>query len=199
MSILRREKEPTLKQQTYKPLNYEDLKDSFDSEGYGLLNQEYIFGEKLRFICPAGHQHSMAAGHWKMGKRCAYCAGNGRVSYEQVMAIVNSVECDLLTTREQYRNTQIPLEMLCRAKGHFRKSSYANICKFPGCRECFWKSVERVVLELLPGILARRTKIERLTGESILATILGVKKCLIGMVMNVRVVPARKTCMCITF
>lgn len=47
----------------------------FESEGYGLLSNEYINdSDKLWYKCPIGHMHSMRWGNFRHGKRCPECS-----------------------------------------------------------------------------------------------------------------------------
>ena len=55
---------------------FEDIRSSFDKEGYVLLSNEKDYKSsksKLDFICPRGHKHGISWSHWKMGSRCRYC------------------------------------------------------------------------------------------------------------------------------
>lgn len=53
---------------------YDDVKKSFENEGYILLSKEYTgtFG-KLKFMCPNGHRRQMTWNSWNLGKRCGKC------------------------------------------------------------------------------------------------------------------------------
>lgn len=54
--------------------DFEDIKSSFSMEGYSLLTTRYRNVEqKLDFICPNGHRHSMSFHNWKSGWRCVKC------------------------------------------------------------------------------------------------------------------------------
>jgi len=52
----------------------EEVIDSFKSEGYTLLSNEYVNSKsKLDYMCPEGHRHSVVYYSWKKGYRCPYC------------------------------------------------------------------------------------------------------------------------------
>ncbi len=52
----------------------EDLRKSFELEGYILLNKEYTnCNQKLYYICPNGHKAHTTVRDWNQGKRCAQC------------------------------------------------------------------------------------------------------------------------------
>jgi hypothetical protein len=51
------------------------IKFEFEKEGYQLLTVEYKNNrQKLNYICPNGHQHSIIWNSWQQGKRCPTCA-----------------------------------------------------------------------------------------------------------------------------
>jgi len=53
---------------------FRKIEESFEKEGYTLLTKTYKNSEqKLEFICPMGHEHSITWGHWGQGVRCIYC------------------------------------------------------------------------------------------------------------------------------
>lgn len=50
------------------------IKNVFETEGYTLLTKKYINGkQKLNYICPNGHEHSITWNNWQQGQRCPYC------------------------------------------------------------------------------------------------------------------------------
>jgi hypothetical protein len=56
-------------------LTLEQVKKSFNNEGYTLLSKEYVNSiVKLDYICSNGHNHSIKWGHWQQGKRCPTCS-----------------------------------------------------------------------------------------------------------------------------
>jgi len=59
------------------PINFSDIKKSFEDEGHILLSDKYINGKKLNYICPNGHKGSMTWDNWKYNKRrCKKCSNN---------------------------------------------------------------------------------------------------------------------------
>jgi len=69
-------------------LTIEFVKESFKKYNYILLTKEYINSkQKLDYICPNGHRHSMIWDNWGQGKRCPTCAlinnyGSGNPSWK---------------------------------------------------------------------------------------------------------------------
>lgn len=50
------------------------IRESFEKNGYTLLTKAYKnSSQKLEFICPMGHEHSITWSHWGQGVRCIYC------------------------------------------------------------------------------------------------------------------------------
>ena len=55
--------------------SYEQVKKAFEAEGYTLISDSYVRDkDKLGYICPKGHQHSMAYSDFRSGYRCRFCA-----------------------------------------------------------------------------------------------------------------------------
>ena len=53
----------------------EFIKAEFEKEDYKLLTKEYINSkQKLDYICPRGHRHSISWTNWQRGQRCPYLA-----------------------------------------------------------------------------------------------------------------------------
>ncbi len=62
--------------------SYEFIKSQFEKEGYTLLSKEYKNAfQKLEYICPNGHKHSISWHSWQHGQRCKYCAIKRRIKY----------------------------------------------------------------------------------------------------------------------
>ena len=58
---------------------YEEVKESFEKEGYTLLSKEYISAfDKLDYICKNGHRYKIKWNSWQQGHRCPTCAVNNK-------------------------------------------------------------------------------------------------------------------------
>ena len=58
-----------------KRFTYEFVKEQFEKEGYKLLSKKYRGSKnKLRYICPKKHIHSISFANFQQGQRCKYCA-----------------------------------------------------------------------------------------------------------------------------
>ena len=107
-----------------KRLSYEFVRESFESEGYTLLSKEYKNNyTKLEYICPEGHEHSIAWGHWASGKRCRFCKGNPIITIDGIRKSFESEGYTLLTTT--YKTAHSKLEYVC-PKGHLGTVTWAN-------------------------------------------------------------------------
>jgi len=94
----------------------ENVKTSFEQEGYILLSKEYIGnGIKLDYICPEGHRHNTSWSNWASGWRCPHCAGNGKPTIGYIKNAFEKEGYTLLTT--SYINNKTNLDYICN-KGH---------------------------------------------------------------------------------
>lgn len=63
-----------------KKLTIEFVRESFEKEGYTLLEVVYVNNNtKLNYICSKGHEHNMKWNNWKTGKRCPTCYKNSNI------------------------------------------------------------------------------------------------------------------------
>ena len=52
----------------------EFIKKELEKEGYKLSSKKYINSQqKLKYICPNGHKHSITWNNWQQGRKCPYC------------------------------------------------------------------------------------------------------------------------------
>jgi len=100
----------------------EFIEAEFKKEGYQLLITEYINNkQKLRFICPKGHRHSINWNDWRGGKRCPYCAGNAKLTIEFIRIEFEKEGYELLTGK--YKNVKQKLCYIC-PNGHKHNISW---------------------------------------------------------------------------
>ena len=102
-------------------LNIEFIRIEFAKEGYILLTEVYKnSGQKLKYICPRGHRHSVSWDAWNSKKkyRCPYCAGNAKLNIEFIRVEFAKEGYELLT--KVYENSKQKLEYICpRKRRHF--------------------------------------------------------------------------------
>ena len=97
--------------------DFEDVKKSFEDEGYTLLSTEYKNrNSKLQFVCPKGHKHYITWSSWRRGSRCNLCSiENTRYTLDFIKDLFKKEDYELLST--EYTNSFIPITYKC-PKGH---------------------------------------------------------------------------------
>ena len=111
----------------------EFIKSEFEKEGYTLLTKKYINNfQKLEYICPEGHQHSIIWSSWEQGHRCPYCAGVAKPTIEFIISEFEEEGYTLLST--EYINCEQKLNYICPNK-HKHNISWDKWKQ--GCR-CFY-------------------------------------------------------------
>jgi hypothetical protein len=118
---------------TAKP-SFEEVKNSFESEGYTLLSTEYVNAHtKLKFICSNGHEHSIKWNSWQQGQRCFYCSSRPQPTIEEIAEAFATDSYTLLST--VYTNNHTKLKYKC-PYGHkhaIRWSDWYNGVRCPTC------------------------------------------------------------------
>jgi hypothetical protein len=105
-------------------LTIEFIRSEFKKEDYILLSDEYINAfQKLEYICPKKHKHSISWSNWKAGYRCPYCAGQGKLTIEFIMAEFTKEGYILLT--KEYKNCKQKLDYTC-PNGHEHNTTWGN-------------------------------------------------------------------------
>jgi DNA-directed RNA polymerase subunit RPC12/RpoP len=93
-------------------LSIKQIRVSFEEEGYTLLTKEYKNNkQKLDYICPEGHRHSITWSDWKNGIRCPYCSRKIKHTIEFVRNEVEKEGYSLLTPT--YKNAYQTLRLKC--------------------------------------------------------------------------------------
>lgn len=101
-----------------KRLNIEFIRVKFAKEGYELLTKVYENNtQKLEYICPRGHKHSVSWNSWQQGERCPCFSNNTKLNIEFIRAEFAKEGYVLLT--EVYENAHQKLEYIC-PRGHQR-------------------------------------------------------------------------------
>jgi len=112
----------------------EAIKASFESCDYELLTTEYINNQqKLRYICPDGHKHSVTWNDWQQGHRCSHCAGNARKTIELIKPEFEKENWILKSI--EYVNNKQKLDCVCPNK-HKHKISWNMWQKGRRCPIC---------------------------------------------------------------
>ncbi len=110
------------------------IRSKFEKEGYTLLTEEYKNAhQKLDYICPKRHKHSISWFNWQTGHRCPYCSG---VTKPDILYIKFEFKKEqyILLTREYINNKQ-KLNYIC-PKGHRHHVSWHSWNAGHRCPEC---------------------------------------------------------------
>lgn len=107
-----------------KRLEYEFIKDSFNSVGYKLLTKNYKNAfSKLEYICNKDHRHITTWNAWSMGKRCPSCAGNIKLDLLFIKAAFYKEGYVILD--DAYINSKTKLNYTC-PKGHQHSITWSD-------------------------------------------------------------------------
>lgn len=111
------------------------VRSGFEKESYILLTKEYKNNyQKLEYICPKGHKHSISWNNWKKGSRCSYCAGQGKPSIEFIKSDFTKEGYELLTI--EYKNSKQKLEYVCSGR-HKHSITWNSWKKGNRCSYCY--------------------------------------------------------------
>lgn len=118
-------------------LTYEFVKEEFRKLGLTLLETTYADSRSsMRFTCDAkNHSGCMAYDSIRNGSGCAKCAGNMKLSYDEVKTLFKQNGYELLSSSLSYHSSKNKLKYKCN-KGHIRKISYPQLQAGYGCSDC---------------------------------------------------------------
>jgi hypothetical protein len=118
-----------------KKLSYNNVKDYIEKEGYQLLSKEYKNNStKLVLKCPIGHEYNVSFNNFKNGNRCPYCAGNKKLSYNNVKKYIEKEGYQLLS--DIYKNNNTKLVLKCPI-GHEYKTTFSSFKIGKRCSYCY--------------------------------------------------------------
>jgi len=109
----------------------ETVREAFSSEGYTLLSEYEKNRTKMQFLCPDGHEHQISWASFRLGNRCAVCAGLC-IKPETVQKAFSSEGYTLLS---EYVKNSAPIEFRCPS-GHEGRMQWANFRNGKRCRTC---------------------------------------------------------------
>jgi len=111
-----------------------DIKKLFEAEGYILLSGEYRNDHtKLDYICNLGHAHSITFMGWRMGHRCAICAGQRKPTIEEITESFKLEGYTLLS--KEYVNNRTKLKYIC-PYGHKHGMTWVHWSDRKRCPTC---------------------------------------------------------------
>jgi len=112
----------------------EEIREAFEAEGYTLLTKEYKNNkQKLEYICPNRHKHSITWANWQQGQRCPYCYGNIKKTFDEIREAFEKEGYTLLT--KKYRNNKQKLKYIC-SNGHINYTRWDNFQHGCRCKKC---------------------------------------------------------------
>jgi len=115
-------------------LDFNIIKESFEKEGYTLLTKKYKNQyQKLKFICPNGHRHSIIWNNWQQGSRCLYCSGKAKKTIEEIREAFEFEGYTLLA--KEYKNNKQKLDYIC-SNGHKHSISWHEWQRNYRCPYC---------------------------------------------------------------
>jgi len=119
-----------------KKLTIEFVQDEFFKELYILLTKVYINSQqKLEYICPEGHRHSMTWTNWQQGQRCPTCYYNSmKLIIEFIRESFEKHGYEFLT--KVYKNNHQKLDYIC-PEGHRHSMTWTNWQQGHRCPTCF--------------------------------------------------------------
>lgn len=131
-------------------LTYQEVKKYLESFGYELLSTEYISNsDKILIRCPEGHEYEMVYASFQQGRRCKYCSGNVKMTYQEGVEFLQSYGYKMLTSEKDFDGASKPVLLQCP---HNHKPYYQSITIFKcnhRCPMCNESKGERRIREAL--------------------------------------------------
>jgi hypothetical protein len=118
---------------------YEHVRNVFEGRGYKLISDRYDNDrQKLEYICPNGHRHSIEYRHFQSGHGCLKCVGtdNSKRFRMDINIVKSSFEqSNYLLLTNEYINAHQQLHYICSA-GHEHFMTWNNWSKGYRCPIC---------------------------------------------------------------
>ncbi|WP_055074918.1 hypothetical protein [Pseudanabaena sp. 'Roaring Creek'] len=115
-----------------KKITHEIVEASFNEAGYQLKSQYERNQDKLLFVCPNGHNHSISWSSWKTGVRCGKCPNPKRTPHEIVEASFKEAGYLL---KSQYERCEDKLSFIC-PNGHNHSITWMDWRRGSRCGKC---------------------------------------------------------------
>jgi hypothetical protein len=114
----------------------ESIRVDFAKKGYELLTKVYKNRyQKLKYICPIGHRHSISWGNWQQGRGCPCFSNNIKLNIEFIRAEFAKEGYILLT--KVYKNSRQKLKYICSGpERHKHSTSWGNWIQGSRCPFC---------------------------------------------------------------
>ena len=117
-------------------IGIEKIRRCFNEEGYVLLSNVYINNkQKLKYICPNGHKHTVKWNAWIRGVRCPHCIGLHKLNIIFVKKEFEKENYKLLTN--MYENCNQKLKYICpnNHKHYISWNKWQQGRRCPKCRQ----------------------------------------------------------------
>jgi len=122
-------------------LTIEYIREDFENDSYDLLTKIYINNlQKLDYICPNGHRHSISWNKWQQGRRCPECFSNKMKMKINFILYSFKKEGYILLTKT-YKNNRQKLKYIC-PNGHKHSIAWRHWKQGRRCPECFVNSIK---------------------------------------------------------
>lgn len=106
-------------------MDFNIIKEEFAKRNYMLLSTEYMsYNDKLEYICPKGHKHSISWANFRKGHGCPECDGQ-YINFDTIKHEFESRGCELLSSKEEYKNNLSKLKYKCE-NGHIHETNWSN-------------------------------------------------------------------------
>lgn len=123
------------------------VKEKFAEEGYVLISKDYINNkQKLVYICPKHHKHSINWNSWSLGRRCGVCFGNNKPDLMYVAKAFEKEHYKLLS--KEYINSASKLLYIC-SKGHENNTTWSVWNSGYRCPDCSGNKKNTILILLM--------------------------------------------------
>lgn len=115
-----------------KKLTYNEVYECFKSNDCELLEEAYVNNyTKMQYKCFCGNISTKTFSNFQKGQRCSKCAGNKKLSYEDVFKLFQQNKCELLEDKHSNSVTKMRYRCSCGnisgiTLGNFQKGEYLN-------------------------------------------------------------------------
>ena len=117
-----------------KKLTFEFIKEQIEKENYILHSTEYVNNStKLDVECNKGHRYKVNWNDFHNGNRCPVCAGNKKLTYDQVKEQIEKDGYKLLS--KEYINANTKMEIRCD-KNHIYSTTWDIFKQGHRCPVC---------------------------------------------------------------
>ena len=117
-----------------KRLSHNEVYKCFKSNDCELLEKGYSNNRtKMQYRCKCGNISEIDFSNFQKGQRCSKCAGNKKLSYEDVFQLFQQNKCELL--EDKYSNSVTKMKYRCSC-GNISGTTLGNFKKGKRCMKC---------------------------------------------------------------